>query len=115
MTNHAHGHHAEKVAAVYLRSLGYKIYALNWRHPRAEIDLVVQAGGGPLTFVEVKYRRTAGQGHGLEYITPAKQQQMAFAARLWTTVHKYAGEYTLAALEVSGADYSVTAFIPSLY
>ena len=114
MTNYAHGHHAEKVAAHYLRAEGYKLYALNWRTPRAEIDLIVQRPGGPLTFVEVKYRQSAHQGTGLAYITPSKLKQMEFAARLWVAEHHYTGEYTLAAVEVSGADYQVTAFIASI-
>jgi Holliday junction resolvase-like predicted endonuclease len=114
MTNYTHGHHAEKIAALYLRGQGYKIYALNWRTPRAEIDLVVQRAGEPLTFVEVKYRQSGRQGTGLGYITPAKLRQMQFAAQLWVAQHQYSGEYTLGALEVSGAGYQVTAFIASI-
>lgn len=113
-TNYASGHHAEKVAARYLQAHGYKLYALNWRHPRAEIDIVAQLPGGPVVFIEVKHRRTARQGAGLDYITPAKLRQMEFAARLWAAAHGYRGDYTLGAVEVSGADYQVTAFIDSV-
>lgn len=115
MSNHAAGHYAEKVAARYLRAQGYKVYALNWRHPRAEIDIVAGApGSGSPVFVEVKYRRTAGQGGGLDYITSAKLRQMQFAAALWVAQHRYAGMYALAAVEVSGSDYEVTSFVPDV-
>jgi len=116
MTNYAHGHEAEKVAARYLRQHGYKLYALNWRHRRAEIDIVAGAPGtGIPVFVEVKYRESTNQGGGLDYITPTKLRQMQFAAELWTSTHRYNGDYSLAAVEVSGADYAVTAFLDTIY
>lgn len=114
MTNYAHGHDAEKVAAVYLKKQGYKIIDLNWRRPRAEIDIVAQRKHEPLTFVEVKYREATAQGGGLDYITPRKVEQMQFAAELWVAEHKYDGEYVLAAIELTGADYRVTDFIAEL-
>lgn len=114
MTNYAHGHEAEKVAAEYLKDSGYKIIALNWRHKRAEIDIIARKKRGPLTFVEVKYRETAAQGGGLDYITPTKLSQMAFAADLYVTTERYDGEYTLAAIEVSGPSYTIGSFISEL-
>jgi putative endonuclease len=114
MTGYAHGHYAEVVAARYLQAQGYKVYALNWRTPRAEIDIVAQEPGGPLLFVEVKYRQSTGQGTGLDYITTRKLTQMGFAAELWIAQHNYIGEYDLAAVEVSGPGYEVTAFLPAI-
>lgn len=114
MTNHAHGHKAEKIAAQYLKKQGYKIFELNWRRPRAEIDIVAQRKHGPMTFVEVKYRESAGQGGGLDYITPHKLEQMQFAAELWVAENHYANEYVLAALEMSGLEYKVTNFIETI-
>jgi len=114
MTNYAHGHHAEKVAARWLQAQGYKVYALNWRTPRAEIDIVAQIPGGVLQFVEVKYRQSNRQGLGLEYITVGKQRRMRFAAELWVAQHHYSGEYVLSGLEVSGPDYQVSAFVASI-
>jgi len=114
MTSYAYGHSAEKVAARYLQQLGYRVYALNWRHPRAEIDIVAQQPPGPLLFIEVKYRETTHQGAGLEYITPKKLQQMQFAAELWVAQHRYRGEYTLGAIEVGGSSYAVTNFLPDI-
>ncbi len=114
MTNYAHGHDAEKYAAEWLRERGYEIIALNWRDRRAEIDIVARHGHEPLRLIEVKYRASSTQGDGFAYITPAKLRQMAFAAELYVAKERYAGEYTLAALELSGGDYVVTGFIEQL-
>lgn len=114
MTNHAQGHAAEKVAVRYLQGQGYKVYALNWRHPRAEIDIVAQIEGGPVMFIEVKYRQTARQGTGLDYITASKLKQMSFAAQLWVAQHKYHGEYVLGAIELAGPNYEVTNFLADI-
>lgn len=114
MTNYTHGHDAEKYAAEWLRERGYQIVALNWRDRRAEIDIVAARPGGPLRFIEVKYRRTARQGGGFDYITSAKLRQMSFAAELYVAKEHYGGEYTLAALELGGQDYAVTGFVEEL-
>jgi len=114
MTNYAHGHDAEKVAANYLSRQGYKILAINWRHPRAEIDIVAQKGDGLVLLVEVKYRKNASQGSGFEYITARKLSQMHFAAELWAASNRYNGEYALAAIELAGDNYDVANFIEDL-
>ena len=119
MTNYAHGHDAEKVAAGYLEAHGYTVLTLNWRHTRAEIDIVAQKrprfrAKGPLVFFEVKYRKTDEQGRGLDYITPKKLEQMHFAAELWVAEHRYKGEYMLGAIELAGEAYAVTQIIENV-
>ncbi len=120
MTNYSAGHDAEKVAAEYLKKHGYTVLELNWRHARAEIDIVARKrvrfglGAQPVTFFEVKYRKTAAQGNGLDYITARKLEQMKFAAELWVATHNYSGEYALGAIEIAGDNYSVTAFLDSI-
>jgi putative endonuclease len=111
MTNYTRGHQAEKLAAEYLRGHKYKIIELNWKRPRAEIDIVARKKHGPVTFFEVKYRESTAQGQGLDYITPRKLQQMAFAAELWVAENRYSGEYALGAIELSGETYNVTNFL----
>ena len=113
MTNYETGHAAEKVAAEHLTSQGYSIVAMNWRHKRAEIDIVAQKkhrfrSDEPLTFFEVKHRKTDYQGRGLDYITPKKLQQMRFAAQLYVAIHKTTTQYKLGAVELAGVDYQVT-------
>lgn len=114
-TNYSTGHEAEKRAADYLEQEGYKIIELNWRTPVCEIDIVAERDK-VVYFVEVKYRTTNHQGAGLEYITPKKLQQMQFAARCWIEDHRKQKlkAYELAAVEVSGADYKITNFLPNI-
>jgi Holliday junction resolvase-like predicted endonuclease len=113
MSNYATGHEAEKVAADYLARNGYTVIECNWRHKRAEIDIVAQKkhrfrSDEPLTFFEVKHRKTDYQGRGLDYITPKKLQQMRFAAQLYVAIHKTTTQYKLGAVELAGVDYQVT-------
>lgn len=107
------GRRAETAAADYLVAHGFTVIQRNYRTPRCEIDIIARAGDR-LYFIEVKYRATARQGSGLEYITPAKQAQMHFAAEQWLTEHAWRGEVTLGAIEVSGPDDAVTAFIDAI-
>lgn len=51
---------------------------------------------------------------GFDYITPSKLHQMSIAVELYVAKMRYNGEYTLAALEVSGRDYAVTSFLEEL-
>ena len=112
-TNHASGHYAEQVAADYLKNQGYKIVAMNWRHTRAEIDIIAQKKSRfglakhPLVFFEVKHRKNSEQGYGLDYITPKKLAQMQFAANLYISQTNYSGELRLGAVELIGEDYMV--------
>jgi uncharacterized protein (TIGR00252 family) len=107
------GRRAEAVAAAFLRSKGCRIVVQNWRTRRCEIDIIAERDG-IIYFCEVKYRATAGQGSGLDYITPKKVQQMHFAAESWVHMHGWRGEYQLCAIEVSGAEYRITAVVKDL-
>ena len=111
MTNYAAGHKAEKVAADYIKNLGFKILAINWRNKYCEIDIVAKKRK-TVHFVEVKYRQNDSQGTGLDYITPNKLQQMKYAAEAWVHDNNWSGDYTLSAIELSGTEYQVTEFIP---
>lgn len=107
------GRRAEAVAAAFLERKGCAIVAQNWRTRRCEID-VVAVRGRTAYFCEVKYRRSARQGRGLDYITPQKLQQMRFAAASWVQYHDWRGAYELCAIEVSGADFRITAVVKDL-
>lgn len=113
MTTTSTGRRAEAVAADYLNSRGYKILGKNWRTRWCEIDIVAQKDG-VVSFVEVKYRRTARQGSGVEYITAAKTRQMGFAAEFWVAENRYGGDYQLAAVEVTGEDFRISEFIETI-
>lgn len=99
MTNYQSGHDAEKTAATYLQKQGFKIRELNWKTKYCEIDIVAERKK-VVYFVEVKARKTAFQGSGLDYITPKKLQQMRFAAEMWVQTNQWKGDYRLAAVAI---------------
>jgi len=108
------GRKAERAAANYLEMRGYAIIEMNWRRPRSEVDIIARKAG-VIYFVEVKYRRTDAQGSGLEYITDAKLQRMKRGAFYWVDETKYTGEFQLAAIEVSGPQFTVEHFIDNIH
>lgn len=113
MTTFTTGRQAEAAAVEYLKKLGYNILEQNWRTRFCEIDIIASQNG-VIYFVEVKYRQSNAYGSGLEYITPKKQKQMAFAAEFWVSENKWRGGYQLAAIEISGDQFEVTNFIDSI-
>lgn len=113
MTNFVHGRIAEAAAVAYLVSLKYVILQQNYRTRYCEIDIVAKYNQ-VIHFVEVKYRQSDQQGGGLDYLTPVKLKQMTFAAEMWLADNDWNGDYTLAAIEISGAGYQVTNFLDDL-
>lgn len=113
MSTTSTGRAAEDAAAAYLKNLGYKILDQNWRTRWCEIDIVVKKDDA-VSFVEVKYRKSDEFGGGLQYITPAKQKQMAFAAQFWVSSNNWDGDYNLAAVEVTGPEFEITEFLDSI-
>jgi uncharacterized protein (TIGR00252 family) len=104
-SNYAAGHAAEVRAAEYLKQQGFKIVELNWKTRYCEIDIVAEKKKA-IYFVEVKYRRNAAQGIGLDYITPKKLNQMRFAAEMWVQNHDWSGDYQLAVVSIDGEDFT---------
>ena len=72
----------ESVAASYLRKRRYKIVGVNFRCRGGEIDLIAEKGRF-LVFVEVKLRKNADYGQAREFVTPAKQRRIIYAAKFW--------------------------------
>lgn len=107
------GHQAEAAAARYLESHGYRVVERNWRTRWCEID-VIAIRGSAVSLVEVKYRSRNHWGSGMDYITPLKRKQMAFAAEFWMAAHEWLGPVYLAAVEVTGPNYEITGFLPEL-
>lgn len=110
MSNHSAGHAAEKRAAKYLESHGFKIRGLNWKTRFCEIDIIAEKDRS-IYFVEVKYRRNSNQGYGTDYITPKKLDQMRFAAEMWVSEKSWPGDYQLAAISIDGTEIT---FLDSL-
>lgn len=107
------GRQAEAAAADFLERKGCWIIARNWRTRFCEIDIVAERDS-IIYFCEVKYRRSNGHGSGLDYITAAKLRRMQFAAESWVHANNYRGAYRLAAVEVSGPGFIVTAAVNDL-
>ncbi len=98
------------VAAKYLNRRGYNIVEQNWRTRWCEIDIIASKND-TIYFVEVKYRSNTRHGGGLEYITQRKLQQMHFAAELWLNSQQSNDDYRLAAVELTGPECAVTAWV----
>ena len=113
MSTTSTGRAAEDAAAAFLREQGYKVLDQNWRTRWCEIDIVAKKDN-VVSFVEVKYRKSTDFGSGLDYVTPKKQQQMAFAAQFWVSSHNWSGDYNLSAVEVTGPNLEITEFIETL-
>lgn len=108
------GRKAEESARTYLDMRGYKILEQNFRRPHTEIDIVATKDD-VIYFVEVKYRIDYNQGGGLEAITASKLHHMRRGAETWVREYKWRGEYTLAAIEIAGSEYTVMNFIDNAY
>ena len=65
------GQYGERLAARYLRDLGYAVLAANWRCPQGEIDIVAR-DGPTLVVCEVKTRRGVSYGSPQAAVTPHK-------------------------------------------
>lgn len=77
---HALGHAGEDAALQYLLAHGYELVHRNYRHRRAEVDLVVRQGQQLLVLVEVKARSSAQYGYPEEFVTERKRQLLRLAA-----------------------------------
>ncbi len=98
---------------MYLVENQFTILMQNYRRPHCEIDIIAQRNDG-LFFVEVKYRASDNWGGGLDYVTPSKVRRMQRGAETWVSESGWRGPYQLSAIEVSGRQFDVTAFIEDL-
>jgi putative endonuclease len=73
------GMRGERIAARYLRRLGYKIVASRARDRLGEIDLVC-VDGRTVVFVEVKTRRSSHSGDPAEAVDEKKQRRLTRVA-----------------------------------
>jgi len=75
------GNNGEKIAEKYLQDLGYQILKRKFHFGKVgEIDLIAK-DGDVIVFVEVKARKSAEFGSGLEAITSTKQKHLINVAR----------------------------------
>ncbi len=96
------GNTAEDLAAAYLESQGWDIIGRNVRTKHSEIDIVASSRG-VVHIVEVKYRRNADFGGGLDYITRDKIRRLRNAATMWSVVNDYQGDISIDVVSVVGS------------
>ena len=105
------GDSAENVAAIYLQKHGHKILDRNWKTKSCEIDIVSKKNS-TIYFTEVKYRKNANQGGGIDAITNKKLKQMSFSAGYYSLVNKLDDkDLHLAVITVEGNPPTITDFI----
>jgi putative endonuclease len=74
------GRSGERRAEKYLRRLGYRLVARNYRCPMGEIDLIL-LDGATIVFVEVKTRAGSEFADPQDAVNLAKQRQLGRLAR----------------------------------
>lgn len=81
------GRYGEGQAASFLENAGYQIIARNFRHLRAEIDLIAKKGD-ILAIVEVKTRTGRSLEHIAEVINRKKIERLVLAADHYVTTRE---------------------------
>lgn len=85
------GKKGEKLASDYLVQNGYEILHANYRHGKAEIDLVVQKAN-LLVFVEVKYRSSVAFGFPEGFVKRHKQGMILLGADSYISEKNWLGD-----------------------
>lgn len=73
------GQEGERLAAEFLQNKGFEIVARNYRHRRAEIDLIIKRDNW-LIFVEVKARSSTDYGEPEAFVGSQKISKLYEAA-----------------------------------
>lgn len=96
------GKEGERIALFFLKEAGYTIVATNWRHQKAEIDLIIRRNDN-LIFVEVKTRSSIKYGHPAEFITLKKQTLMQDAAEAYLLEQQLALDIRFDVISIIGS------------
>lgn len=76
------GKKGEEMAVSFLEKSGYQILATNWRHRRAEIDIIAK-DEDILVFVEVKTRSDDFFGNPSSFVSAKKERLLFDAANVY--------------------------------
>ena len=76
---HILGDKGERIAKDYLIEKNYLIIEKNWRHLKAEIDLIAQKDN-IIVFVEVKTRSSINFGYPESFVSEKQQKRIILAA-----------------------------------
>lgn len=92
------GQAGEQAAVRYLKENKYTVHETNWRHSRAELDIIAEKSG-MLIFVEVK-TRTNDMSLPEAAVNSKKQKLLAKAASAYMYNQNYGGEFRFDVLSV---------------
>ncbi|UYZ61929.1 YraN family protein [Hymenobacter weizhouensis] len=117
LSAHQLGHDGEDAALRYLEQRGYTLVHRNYRHRRAEVDLIVRQGHELLVFVEVKARSSVQYGHPEEFVTERKRQLLRLAAEQVQEDLSWSGDirFDIVALTPTAAGLRVEHFEDAFY
>lgn len=104
------GNRGEDIASLWLEEQGYALVARNWKTKLCEIDIVASREG-TLYFIEVKHRKSGGQGGGIAAVTSKKQRRMKFAATVYAQFEQYGGDARLGVITTTGEPASFESFL----
>lgn len=76
------GKKGEEIATEFIRKKGYTVLETNWRHRKAEIDIIAKVDE-VLIFIEVKSRSSDLFGRPESFVDATKQQLIADAASVY--------------------------------
>lgn len=85
------GAFGEQQALLYLRSCGYQILAVNWRHRHWEVDIIMR-DKDILVFVEVKTRSSVAFGLPEDFVDSKKEKNLFKLADAYISQFKHEGE-----------------------
>jgi putative endonuclease len=95
----------ERLAASYLRRLGYKVIDTNVTNCFGEIDLIVQKKKA-LYFVEIRTRQTRYYGSALESVTPKKINKIMLVTEALLNKNKEKWKNLIPYISVVTIDYN---------
>lgn len=110
------GKRGELLAADFLKAQGFTVTNRNWRHGRAEVDLIVQRDR-LLVFVEVKARKRIDFGYPEQFVSPGQAKRIVKAADAYLFEQPWEGDirFDIVAIELGQAEPEIVHFEDAFY
>jgi putative endonuclease len=87
--NNTFGKLGEDIAVTYLQNKGYRVRERNYRHSRAELDIIAEHGK-EIVFIEVKTRSSDMMAYPEQAVGKTKQRNIRLAAEAFMEKHNIA-------------------------
>ncbi|HZL10155.1 MAG TPA: YraN family protein [Prolixibacteraceae bacterium] len=110
------GRKGEELAVEHLRSIGYKILAINWFSHHLEIDIIAM-DGNELVIVEVKARGSDSYEHPSEAVSNKKIRFLVNAAEAYIMENdiNIDTRFDVISLVFSGKNFELEHFVNAFY